>query len=220
MARGAWRELSDASSAWTRKRMERIARVMANIEIMPYNPRWPQEFRAIATTLREALGGLALRIDHIGSTSVPGLAAKDVIDLQVTVAALDAEALSQALTPLGYTLYGPADHDHLPPGHEDDAPEEWNKLFFRAPEGQRRTNTHIRQAGRANQRYALLFRDYLRADPLACGGYERVKQALAHLHPDDVDAYYDVKDPVCDIIMAGAERWASATEYTPGPADL
>ncbi|HET9111405.1 MAG TPA: GrpB family protein [Ktedonobacterales bacterium] len=191
-----------------------------HIDIVPYNPRWPLEFRAIATALRAALGGQALRIDHIGSTSVPGLAAKDVIDLQVTVAALDAEALSKALAPLGYALYGPADHDHLPPGYEDDAPEEWSKLFFRAPAGQRLTNTHIRRAGRANQRYALLFRDYLRADPLARGGYERVKQALAHLHADDVDAYYDVKDPVCDIIMAGAERWASATGYTPGPPDM
>ncbi|HZC07903.1 MAG TPA: GrpB family protein [Ktedonobacterales bacterium] len=192
----------------------------SQIEIRPYDARWPQEFRAIALPLREALGDLALRIDHIGSTSVPGLAAKDVIDLQVTVAALDVEALSAALAPLGYTLYGLADHDHTPPGHDDDPPEEWRKLFFRAPEGQRRRNLHVRQAGRANQRYALLFRDYLRADPLARGGYERVKQALARLHADDVDAYYDVKDPACDIIMAGAELWASATSYAPGPSDL
>ena len=191
-----------------------------HITIAPYDPRWPMEFRDIGAPLREALGDLALRIDHIGSTSVPGLAAKDVIDLQVTVAALDAEALSAALAPLGYTLYPVADHDHTPPGYDDDPPEEWSKLFFRPPAGQRLTNLHVRKAGRANQRYALLFRDFLRADPLARGGYERVKQALAQMHPDDVDAYYDVKDPVCDIIMAGAERWASATGYVPGPSDL
>ena len=198
----------------------RGAHVTTHIDIVPYDPRWPEEFRALATPLREALGGLALRIDHIGSTSVPGLAAKDIIDIQVTVATLDAEALSEALAPLGYTLYTVADHDHLPPGHDGDAPDEWRKLMFRAPAHQRRTHTHIRQAGRANQRYALLFRDYLRADALARGGYERVKQALARLHADDVDAYYDVKDPACDIIMAGAEQWASATGYTPGPSGL
>lgn len=190
------------------------------IDIVSYDTDWPAAFRELAAPLRMTLGDLALRIDHIGSTSVPGLAAKDVIDLQITVAALDAEALSAALAPLGYMLYPPADHDHTPPGRDDDPPEEWSKLFFRAPEGQRRRNLHVRQAERANQRYALLFRDYLRADPLARGGYERVKQALAHLHPDDVEAYYDVKDPVCDIIMAGAERWASATNYTPGPSDM
>lgn len=190
------------------------------IEIVPYDARWPVEFRDIGMPLREALGGLALRIDHIGSTSVPGLAAKDVIDIQMTVAALDAETLVGALAPLGYTLYQPADHDHVPPGREDDTPDEWRKLFFRAPEGQRRTNLHIRQAGRANQRYALLFRDYLRDDPAVRGAYERIKEALARLHPDDVDAYYDVKDPVCDIVMAAAERWAAEMGYAPGPTDL
>ena len=99
-------------------------------------------------------------------------------------------------------------------------PEEWRKLFFRPPEGQRRTNLHIRQAGRANQRYALLFRDYLRVDPQSRGAYQQIKEALARLHPDDVDAYYDVKDPVCDIVMAAAERWAAQTSYVPGPSDL
>lgn len=190
------------------------------IEIEPYNPRWPDEFRAIGGQLRAALGELALRVDHIGSTSVPGLSAKDVIDIQVTVAALDAEALAQALAPLGYTLKPDITGDHLPPGREEDAPEEWRKLYFSPPQGQRRTHLHVRQAGRANQRFALLCRDFLRVDPQACGGYERVKLALARLHPDDVEAYYDVKDPIFDIILAGAEHWASATGYTPGPSDL
>ena len=176
-------------------------------------------FAIIGAPLREALRALALRIDHIGSTSVPGLAAKDVIDIQVTVAALDAETLAGALAPLGYTLAREIDRDHMPPGH-DDPPEEWRKLFFRPPEGQRRTNLHIRQASRANQRYALLFRDYLRIDPQSRGAYQQIKETLARLHPDDVDAYYDVKDPVCDIVMAAAERWAAQTRYVPGPSDL
>lgn len=192
---------------------------MPQITIVPYQDRWPAEFSDIAHNLRAAFGDRALRIDHIGSTSVPGLAAKDVIDIQVTVAALDAETLAATLAPLGYTLYPPADHDHMPPGH-DDPPEEWRKLFFRPPEQQRRTNLHIRQVNRANQRYALLFRDYLRIDPQARGAYQQIKEALARLHPDDVDAYYDVKDPVCDIVLAAAERWAAQTAYVPGPSDL
>jgi GrpB-like predicted nucleotidyltransferase (UPF0157 family) len=193
--------------------------VQAQIEIVPYNNRWPEEFRRIAMPLRAALGALALRIDHIGSTAVPGLAAKDVIDVQVTVATLDAPALAAALAPLGYTPWEGIAGDHVPPGY-DALPEEWSKLFFRAPAGQRRTNLHVRQAGRANQRYALLFRDYLRVEPRAAGAYAQIKEALARLHPQDLDAYYDVKDPVCDIIMAAAERWAAQTQYAPGPSDL
>jgi GrpB-like predicted nucleotidyltransferase (UPF0157 family) len=188
------------------------------IAIVPYDERWPEEFDRIGRPLREALGDLALRIDHIGSTAVPGLAAKDVIDVQVTVAALDAAAIATALAPLGYTLYEGIARDHVPPG-SDDAPAEWLKLFFRAPTGQRRTNLHVRQADRANQRYALLCRDYLRAAPVTAAAYARVKEALARLHPEDQEAYYDVKDPVCDIIIDAAERWAVETGYVPGPSD-
>lgn len=189
------------------------------INIVPYNPQWPQEFRRLGLPLRESLGDLALRIDHIGSTAVPGLAAKDIIDIQVTVAELEAGKIVPALASIGYTHLEHITGDHLPPGR-DDSPEEWSKLFFRPPEGQRRTNLHVRQAGRANQRYALLFRDYLRVDAQARGAYEQIKEALARLHPEDIEAYYDVKDPVCDIIMAAAELWAGQMNYEPGPSDL
>jgi GrpB-like predicted nucleotidyltransferase (UPF0157 family) len=190
------------------------------IEIVPYDERWPGEFREIGGAIREAMGALALRVDHIGSTSVPDLAAKDVIDIQVTVRELDAPAIATALAPLGYTLHETIDRDHVPPGCEGQPEVEWRKLNFRAPAGQRPTHLHVRQAGRANQRYALLFRDYLRASPPAAEAYRRVKEALARLHPDDQEAYYDVKDPVCDLIMDAAERWATATAYAPGPPDL
>ncbi|HEU5229365.1 MAG TPA: GrpB family protein [Ktedonobacteraceae bacterium] len=182
------------------------------IEIVAYNERWPVEFQRISAPLREALGELALRIDHIGSTSVPGLAAKDIIDVQVTVAALDAASIARALAPLGYTLREDITDDHVPPGRNDSA-QAWQKLYFRAPAEQRPTHLHVRQAGRANQRYALLFRDYLRADPHVARAYEQIKLALARLHPEDIEAYYDIKDPACDLIMAAAERWAAQTNY-------
>ena len=188
------------------------------IAIVPYDERWPAEFGRIAAALREALGALALRIDHIGSTAVPGLAAKDLIEVQVTVAALDAAAIATALAPLGYALRDDITRDHVPPGM-DDAPAEWRKLFFQAPAGQRRTQLHVREAGRANQRYALVWRDYLRAAPTTAASYGQVKAAFARLHPEDQAAYYDVKDAVCDIIADAAERWAAATGYVPGPSD-
>ena len=76
---------------------------MPYIEIIPYTDRWPEEFESIRSELGRALGDLALRIDHIGSTSVPGLAAKDIIDVQVAVAALEPiDPLAAAATSAGY----------------------------------------------------------------------------------------------------------------------
>ncbi len=78
---------------------------------------------------------------------------------------------------------------------------------------------HVRIQGRANQRYALLFRDYLRGHGATAAAYGRVKENLTRHVADDVEAYYDVKDPVCDIIMENANAWAAAVDWLPGPSD-
>lgn len=186
--------------------------------IVPYDPAWPAEFARAGAALRRALGDRALRIDHIGSTAVPGLAAKDIVDIQVTVAALDPEPIGAALAAIGCTPWPGIAGDHLPPGATAD-PAEWRKLYYTPPPAWRPSHLHVRQAGRANQRYALLFRDYLRAAPATAEAYRQVKEALARLHPDDPEAYYDVKDPACDLIADAAERWAAATGWQPGPSD-
>ena len=186
------------------------------IVVEPYQESWPAEFHALAAPLRAALGRLALRIDHIGSTAVPGLAAKDVIDIQITVAEL-AEPVEKALNRAGYDRLGHPVRDHVPPGGPAD-PLEWTKWVFK-PQASREVHVHVRVAGRANQRYPLLFRDYLRAHPPARDAYAQVKQALARLHPGDKQAYYDVKDPVCDILIAAAECWATTTGWAPPTSD-
>ena len=147
------------------------------VTILPYNSTWPDEFRFIAAQLRHALKELALRIDHIGSTSVPGLDAKDRIDIQVTVAGLD-PTVENALTPIGYSrLEIRTDH---PPFGIDSQTDQWVKWYFKPPEGQRPTNLHVRIDGRANQRYPLLFRDYLRTHPASAAAYAELKRRLAH----------------------------------------
>lgn len=133
------------------------------IIIQDYNRAWASEFAAIQMALAQVLGPLALRIDHIGSTSVPGLGAKDVIDIQVTVRELTSE-IRQRLVSAGYEYQEVHTHDHVPLG-EDDDPSLWAKFVFCEPKGQRRANVHVRIAGNPNQRYALLFRDYLRSHP-------------------------------------------------------
>lgn len=186
------------------------------VEIVAYQESWPSEFLEIAALLRRALGDLALRIDHIGSTSVPGLPAKDVIDIQITVAALDHRVIS-AMTALGYTLPEGTWRDHCPPDFIGPQAE-WDKLYFYPPPGQRRTNTHVRVQGRANQRYALLFRDYLRAHPATVEAYAELKRRLAQ-NLADPQAYPEVKDPAVDLIYLAAEDWAAATYWQPGARD-
>ena len=186
------------------------------VEIVPYQSYWPIDFQRIATILRSGLGSLALRIDHIGSTSVPGLAAKDVIDLQITVAALDQRFLS-AMTAIGYSQPEGIWRDHRPP--QTEGPDtEWEKWYFDPPLNQRRTHTHVRVQGRSNQRYALLFRDYLRAHPATAAAYAELKRRLAH-NLADARTYPDVKDPAVDLIFLAAEEWATAIHWRMGPSD-
>ena len=183
------------------------------IVIQPYSELWPSEFTTVKALLREALGDVADRIDHIGSTSVPGLAAKDVIDVQVSVRDLDDPRLLAAFEQLGATATD-ITTDHLPPGDQS-GPSAWEKRYFRPPASWRPTHLHVRATGRSNFRYALLFRDYLRCSTAASAAYAQVKVALSRLHPDDVEAYYTVKDPVCDLIMDAAERWATDVAWSP-----
>jgi GrpB-like predicted nucleotidyltransferase (UPF0157 family) len=180
------------------------------ITIVPYQSTWQDEFQTLKQTLHQALGNLAVRIDHIGSTAVPSLAAKDIIDIQITVESLNA-AIEAALMQAGYQRLAHITQDHLPPGYE--STDDWMKWIFRPIAPHRPVNVHIRLPGQANQRYALLFRDYLRAQPAIAQAYAAAKLALAKYHPDDLEAYYDVKDPVCDIIIGGAEIWATATGW-------
>jgi len=182
------------------------------IDIVAHRPSWSTEFQEIAATLRSGLGAMVLRVDHIGSTSVSGLRAKDVIDIQITVAELTADVAAR-LRHLGFVQRTDVEMDHVPAAYA--GPErDWAKLFFVQPPGQRRINVHVRQSGRPNQRYALLFRDYLVAHPTTAAAYGELKQRLARCLAGE-DAYADVKDPAVDLIYFAAEEWASRSQWKP-----
>ncbi|MEO0416549.1 MAG: GrpB family protein, partial [Verrucomicrobiota bacterium] len=90
--------------------------------------------------------------------------------------------------------------------------------FFREPEGSRRVNCHVRISGNPNQRYPLIFRDYLREFPMVAASYAAIKKATAqHCSAGGEDAYYDIKDPVTDIIYAAAEQWAETSGWELAP---
>jgi GrpB-like predicted nucleotidyltransferase (UPF0157 family) len=181
------------------------------IVIQSYKPEWTREFESIRAALHDILGSCAIRIDHIGSTSVPGLGAKDVIDIQVTVQELSPKII-QKMVNAGYEHRDNLTRDHVPLG-EDEDPKLWEKLFFNQPQGQRRTNIHVRVDGNPNQCYPLLFRDYLRAHPNSAKSIELIKHEIAKRHADDIEAYYAIKDPVYDLIWDAALDWAKYTNW-------
>ena len=200
---------------------------MRKIIVVDYQSRWPSEFVELATELRGAcsawpgLNEQILRIDHIGSTAVPGLAAKDVIDIQISVADLQqpqsVAGLIRAISAISY--------EHVPNMQDnlvgvDDSSLELRKLYFREANSRRPTHIHVRQPGRLNQEYALLFRDFLRADELVKSAYQQVKQALALRFRDDVSSYYAIKDPYMDTVYRAAQMWKQACGWVPDDAYL
>lgn len=190
-----------------------------DVVIEPPREEWGSEFSALSSRLSAALADLVVRIDHIGSTAVPGLAAKDVIDVQVIVRSLEPSAeLATAFAAIGFTQkLGTLKHrDHIPAGWEGDQAA-WDKLLFGPPEAERPSNVHVRVSGSPNERYALLFRDFLRSNDRARDLWGAFKEHLADEVKGDRDLYADLKDPATDILLLSAEEWARTSGW-PAPA--
>ena|SRR5436190_7115523 len=166
------------------------------VELAPYDPRWPAAFVAEAGRLRAALGSLALRIDHNGSTAVPGLAAKPVIDVQVSVASLHPLAPYRGrLESIGYV--------HVP--HADDVV---CPFFHRPAKWPHTHHVHVVAAGSEEERRTLAFRDYLRDHAGPRGEYEALKRKLAGEFTADSDAsregYASAKSELVERLIAAA----------------
>ena len=176
------------------------------VSIVPYDARWPRRFAELGDQLRGALGDAALRIDHIGSTAVPALAAKPVIDIQISVAALDPVGpFREPLRQLGYVYR--ADNT------------ERTKRYFREPPGEPRTHIHVRRAGSFSEQFPLLFRDYLRTHADDAAAYENLKRSLSAQFAHDRAAYTDAKAPFFWEVIRRADHWAQQSGWEPGPSD-
>lgn len=175
------------------------------VEVVPYDPAWPDAFGAWRDRLVAALGSTARRIEHVGSTAVPGLAAKPVIDIQVSVLdAADEAAFRPALEGLGLPLRA------REPGHR----------YFRPPRGHpREVQVHVCDAAGEWERIHLLFRDYLRAHPAACEDYAALKQGLAGRFRGDRVAYNEAKSGFILELLERAEEWAQTTGWLVGGSD-
>ena len=141
------------------------------IQLVAYDRNWPALFDAEAASIREAMGSLALRIEHVGSTSVPGLAAKPVIDIQVAVASLETlGAYLKPLARLGYVHISVGDFDVVYP------------LFQKPAAWPCTHHIHLCVLGSQEQRRHLAFCAYLRNHPAVAAEYAELKHALAAVH--------------------------------------
>jgi dephospho-CoA kinase len=183
--------------------------------LVPSHVDWPAQAERLVARIRLAAGGLAVRIDHIGSTVVPGLAAQDVLDLQVTVRSdADADDLTQPLAAAGFPLRPDRADEHPLPS--DPEPAHWATRTHVNADPARWANVHVRVAGSAGWRFALLCRDWLRADEAARAEFEAVKRAASAQHHDQSTLRYAAaKNAWFDGAEARARAWAEHTGWTP-----
>ena len=152
------------------------------IVLEDYDPNWPELYAAEAKRIQHALAPAALRIEHVGSTSVPGLRAKPVIDIQVSVASL--HPLGQYTPPLADMGY---QHISLPPPDDPTIKhaDEVYPFFQKPPTWPSTHHVHLCAAGSVQERNHIVFRDYLRDHPSATAEYLALKEALAAEHAGD-----------------------------------
>lgn len=199
-----------------------IARAPARV--VPPDPAWPDQAQRILNRLRTTCGHRALRVDHIGSTAVPDFPAKDVIDVQITVESLAvADELAEPLLAAGYPRIESIVEDVAKSGarsgvdryDRDDDPTLWSKRIHASADPGRPTNVHIRVDGWPNQQFALLFVDWLTADPDARAEYLSVKRTAEAEGGGDTADYVAVKEPWFLDAYRRAWEWADATGWKP-----
>ena len=191
-----------------------MSRAAPPIYLADYNPAWPQLFEQERARLQAEIGEWAAGIQHVGSTSIPGIVAKPIIDIAIHLRSFeDALYCITPLTGLGYECLG-----------EFGIPR---RIYFRkvtdspspgqSHDGVGRTHQiHMYELGHDQYEKQIVFRDYLRAHPEAAADYEALKQELAQRHAGDIEAYALGKSDFVLDILARARAQAAA----PGPSSL
>jgi dephospho-CoA kinase len=174
---------------------------------------WRDQGRRLCARVAFAAGPLGLGVEHTGSTAIPGIRAKDVIDLQLAVRSLDdADTIRPALADAGFPPFPGVWTDH--PKLVDPDPAHWQKRLHGSADPARVVHLHVRDVHSPGWRYALLFRDWLRAEPEDAAAYEAEKMRLASMH-ETIGAYADAKEPWFDAALPRAEKWAGRVGWSP-----
>jgi GrpB-like predicted nucleotidyltransferase (UPF0157 family) len=169
---------------------------MRKVKVVPHNPQWRDAFEAEAKQVAAALGENVVAIHHIGSTAIPDIYAKPVVDLLVEVRDItEVDGRSSAMESLGYEVMG----EYGIPG----------RRYFRkdSREGIRTHNIHAFEAGSAEVERHLAFRDYMIAHPGDAQRYSELKRKLAEEHPRSMDGYMDGKDGFIKEMDRRAAQW-------------
>ena len=162
-----------------------------HVVVLPYDAAWRLDFAKIRDELAEALGKLALRIEHVGSTSVPGLSAKPIIDIDVVIR--DYAVFDKVVAALGTVGYR----------HEGNLGIVGREAFkYDGKEHLRNHHLYVCTEDSPELRRHLAFRDYLRTNPDAVKEYSRIKEEAAALYPYDIDGYIAHKSPLIERIYA------------------
>jgi len=171
------------------------------IKLVPADPRWPERFEEERAKIAAALGTKAIRIDHIGSTSIPGIVAKPIIDIDLSVKDVDDEEdYLPALIAAGYQLR---------------VRESGHRMVRTVDLG---VHVHCCAAGSGWERRHLLFREWLRRDEADRLAYGELKMRLAQQDWPDMNAYANAKSALIEEITARAQRWAVDSNWTVGSA--
>jgi dephospho-CoA kinase len=193
-------------------RAGRAADRVPHAVVVAPDPEWPVTAARLVARLRAVAGDRALRVDHIGSTSVPGLPAKDVIDVQVVADDIaTATEVADDLAAVGLVRRHGRWWDNARDGGS------WDKSMAQNADPGRAVNCHVRPADSPAWRDALLLRDFLRETPGAAGDYARLKRELAAAPHDSIDDYAEAKTPWMRFTLATADAWADRTGWTSAP---
>ncbi|HWI72391.1 MAG TPA: GrpB family protein [Baekduia sp.] len=166
------------------------------VRIVDYDRAWPVMAEQELRRIKEASGDLAVRLEHVGSTAVPGLAAKPIIDLQLSVAVMEPrERYVRPLERLGY-LFAPTPES---PDHH---------FFAKPPERPRTHHLHVCETGSEHEFRHVAVRDFLRSHPDEAACYAAIKREVAARHPEDRLAYIDGKDEYVTALEERAVTWA------------
>jgi len=163
--------------------------------VLPYNPAWPLQFAAESGILRTIFGTEVVAIHHIGSTSIPGMSAKPIVDLLVEVR--DISGLDRFNEKLSESSYTPKGENGIP----------GRRYFFKGSEDLHTAHVHCFQSGNEHIERNLIFRDYLKAHPSEARSYSLLKEILADQFPEDIDSYVEKKDRFIQEIDRRAHAW-------------
>lgn len=174
--------------------------------IKKYDPKWIEQYNYVAKIIMEKLGSNIENISHIGSTSIPKMPAKNIIDIQIGVNDFNSIHLFQKeLSTIGFNYLDQISQDHVPFKDFDYFEEGYEKRFFKGIYNNISCNIHIRITGSKNWKFALNFRDFLIEDNKVATAYAQIKERISCANLGIKD-YCLIKDPICDLIYLLFEK--------------